>query len=457
MSLSAEPYKIKAVEPIKITTREFRERAIKEAGYNTFLLKSEDVFVDLLTDSGTAALSNAQWSYAVSGDEAVSGSKSFRHLETAVREVLGFQFVLPTHLARGAENILSKCLIKPGQYLPGNMYNLLTRIYQEIAGGQFIDVAIDEAYEPDVDHPFKGNIDIYKLEKLIHEVGSKRIPYVRIQTCPDMSGGQPISMANLKDTHELCKRNGIKIVLEGSRTVENAYFIKEREADHKNKSIGDIVREIYSFADIIIMSTKKDALANVGGFLATNDEDFFAHAKNYSILFEGAATSGGLTGYDLETMARGLFESIADDFHISWRVMQVQYLGEKLRRSGVPILLPVGGHAVFIDAKRFLHHLPQNGFPAQSLAAALYIEAGIRGQEKGTVSAGRDRKTGDHKYPKMELVRLAIPPRVYTNSHLDVVAEALIKLYSNRKNIKGLRMIYEPENFRNYEARFELI
>ncbi len=451
----AEPFKIKVVEPIKMTTREYRMAAMKEAGYNTYLLKSEDVYIDLLTDSGTSAMSDSQWAGMMLGDEAYAGSRNFFNMEKAVQEVYGFKYVIPTHQGRGAEHILSKCAIRQGDYIPGNMYFPSTRVHQELAGGTFVDIIVDEAHEPDVNHPFKGNVDLSKLEKLIAEVGAKRIPYIHIATCVNMAGGQPISMANLAGLRELCNKYKLRIVLDNTRTVENAYFIKEREPGFQNKSIKEIVREICSHADAVTMSCKKDSLVNIGGFLAMNDEHFYRKAQSLCIIYEGLHTYGGLAGRDMEAVARGIYESVADDFHIAWRIEQVQYLGERLIRAGIPIVLPVGGHGIFIDAKKFLSHVSQDKFPAETLAAALYVESGVRGMESGTVSAGRDKKTGEHKYPKLELLRLAIPRRVYTNSHMNVVADAVIKLYDKRKALKGLKMTFEPEEMRFFHARFE--
>lgn len=453
----AEPFKIKMVEPIKMTTREFREKAIKEAGYNTFLLKSEDVWIDLLTDSGTSAMSDHQWAGMMLGDEAYAGSRNFYNLEKAIQDVYGYKYVVPTHQGRGAEHILSQCLIKPGDYIPGNMYFTTTRLHQELAGGTFVDVIIDEAHESDVDHPFKGNIDLGKLEKLVREVGSKRIPYINIQTCVNMAGGQPISIANLKEVKNFCKKHDIRVVLDNTRTVENAFFIKEREPGYQNKSIKEIVHEICSLTDACTMSAKKDSLVNIGGFLAMNDEEFFTKAKGLCVVYEGLHTYGGLAGRDMEAVARGIHESVETDFHVAWRITQVRYLGERLLKSGVPVVVPFGGHGIFVDAKRFLPHVQHSQFPAQSLAAALYVESGVRAMERGVVSCGRDKKTGDHKYPKLELVRLTIPRRVYTNSHMDVVAEAVIKLYENRRNVRGMRMVFEPEDLRFFQAKFELI
>jgi tyrosine phenol-lyase len=452
---AAEPFKIKMVEPIKMTSREYRENCIKEAGYNTFLLKSEDVWIDLLTDSGTSAMSDNQWAGMMLGDEAYAGSRNFYNLEETIRDVYGYKHIVPTHQGRGAEHLLSKSWIKPGDYIPGNMYFTTTRLHQELAGGTFVDVIIDEAHESDIDHPFKGNIDLAKLEKLVGEVGARRIPYISLQTCVNMAGGQPVSMANIKELREFSKRHGIKVVLDNTRTIENAFFIKEREAGYQNKSIKEIVKEICSYTDACTMSAKKDSLVNIGGFLATNDENLYLKARNLCVVYEGLHTYGGMAGRDMEAVARGIKESVDTDSHVAWRISQVRYLGDKLLRAGVPIVVPIGGHGVFIDAKRFLPHISQNQFPSQALSAALYVESGVRSMERGIVSAGRDKKTGDHKYPKLELVRLTIPRRVYTNSHMDVVADAVIKLYEKRRVIKGLKMVFEPEDLRFFQARFE--
>jgi tyrosine phenol-lyase len=456
MAPAAEPYRIKVVELIKMTTREEREKAIKEAGYNTFLLKSEDVYIDLLTDSGTSAMSDNQWAGMMLGDEAYAGSRNFYNLEEAVRDVYGYKYVVPTHQGRGAEHIISKILIKPGDYIPGNMYFTTTRLHQELAGGTFVDVIIDEAHDPTSEHPWKGNVDLAKLEKLVNDVGAKRIPYVSLQANTNMAGGQPFSMDNLKMLRKFCDKHGIKIILDMTRCVENAYFIKERDPKYRTKSLKEIVREICAHTEGCTMSSKKDHLVNIGGFIATNDEQIFTKAKELVVVYEGLHTYGGLAGRDMEAVARGIREAV-DEHHIAWRIAQVRYLGKKLMEAGIPIVVPIGSHAVFIDAKRFLPHIPQDQFPAQTLAAEIYIESGVRTMERGIVSAGRNKKTGDHNYPKLELVRLTIPRRVYTNSHMDVVADAVIRVWKRRDKIKGLRMVYEPENLRFFQARFERI
>ncbi len=450
----AEPYKIKVVEPIKMTTREDREKAIKEAGHNTFLLKSEDVWIDLLTDSGTSAMSDNQWAGMMLGDEAYAGSKNFYNLENAIRDVYGYKHIVPTHQGRGAENIISQILIKPGSYIPGNMYFTTTRLHQEMAGAKFVDVIIDEANDPTNEHPFKGNVDLNKLERLINEVGADKIPYFSLQGNTNMAGGQPFSMENLKALHKICSKNGIKIWLDATRTVENAFFIKERENGYSNKSVREILKEICNHTDGCTMSSKKDHLVNIGGFCAMNDEEIFTAAKGLVVVYEGLHTYGGMAGRDMEALARGIYECINED-HIAWRVGQTRYLGERLLKAGVPIVVPVGSHAVYLDAKRFLPHIKQDQFPAQRLASEIYTESGVRTMERGIVSAGRDPKTGDHKYPDLELVRITIPRRVYTNSHMDVVADAIINLYKKRDQIKGLKMVFEPKDLRFFQARFE--
>jgi len=454
--IQAEPYKIKMVEPIKMTTREYRQKAIEEAGYNTFLLRSEDVYIDLLTDSGTSAMSDWQWSGLMWGDEAYAGSRSWFHMEQAVREVYGFRYVVPTHQGRGAENLLSSITIKPGDYIPGNMYFTTTRAHQERMGGTFVDVIIDEAHDSKSTHPFKGNVDLQKLDALVSKVGADRIPYLSLAVTVNMAGGQPVSMANLREVREYCTSKGIRIMFDATRAVENAFFIKEREEGYAEKPVRDILREMMSYGDGCTMSAKKDCLVNIGGFLAMNDEDLYQKAKELVVLFEGMPTYGGLAGRDLEAIARGIYEMIDDDY-IAHRIWQVRYLGNQLLEASVPILLPIGGHAVFIDAKEFLPHIPQDQFPAQALAAALYVDSGVRSMERGIVSAGRNKITGEHNYPKLELVRLTIPRRVYTDRHMDVVADSVITLFEEREKVKGLQMVYEPPTLRFFTARFRPI
>ncbi|HML35684.1 tyrosine phenol-lyase [Sporomusa sphaeroides] len=449
----AEPFKIKVVEPIKMTSRAQREDAIKKAGYNTFLLNSKDVYIDLLTDSGTTAMSDNQWAGMMLGDEAYAGSVNFYNLEAAVRELYGFKYVVPTHQGRGAENILSKITIKPGDWVPGNMYFTTTRAHQEMNGASFADVIIDEAHDSQADHPFKGNIDLNKFQSLIDRVGAENIPYICVAVTVNLAGGQPVSMQNLREVSELAHKHNIKVMFDATRCVENAYFIREREEGYQEKSIAAIVKEMFSYGDGATMSGKKDCLVNIGGFLALNDEKLYQKATELVVVFEGMPSYGGLAGRDMEAMARGMYESV--DFHyIQHRIGQVRYLGEKLEKAGVPIVKPIGGHAVFLDARKFLPHIPQDQFPAQMLAAQLYLESGVRSMERGIISAGR-AKDGNHHYPKLELVRLTIPRRVYTYAHMDVVAESVIELYQKRDSIKGLEMVYEPPVLRFFTARFE--
>ncbi len=451
----AEPYKIKVVEPIRMTTHDERRHAIREAGYNTFLLRSEDVYIDLLTDSGTSAMSDHQWAGLMMGDEAYAGSKSFYNLVDAVRDIYGYEELIPTHQGRGAEHILSQILIRPGDYVPGNMYFTTTRFHQEYAGGTFVDVIVDEAHDPTSLHPFKGNIDLDKLQRLIDEVGADRIPYISVETNVNMAGGQPMSMDNLRATYELCRRNGILVMLDATRALENAWFIKQREEGYRDKSVAEILREICDLSDGATVSSKKDNLVNIGGFLALRDPDLARDARALLVAFEGLHTYGGMSGRDMEALARGIREMVATDDHVHARVGQVEYLGNLLMSAGVPIIRPVGGHGVFLDAQAILPHIPHDQFPAQALAAALYLESGVRGMERGVVSAGRDKQTGDHHYPKLELVRLAIPRRVYTQAHMDVTAESVIQLLKDPESVNGLRFTYEPESLRFFQARFE--
>ncbi len=450
----AEPWKVKVVEPIRMTTPAERARAIAQAGYNTFLLKSADVYIDLLTDSGTSAMSDWQWAGMMLGDEAYAGSRNFYNLEEAVQKYYGYRFVVPTHQGRGAENLLSKILIKPGDYVPGNMYFTTTRAHQELAGGTFVDVVIPEAHDPANEHPFKGNVDLGALAALIDKVGAKRIPYVCVALTVNMAGGQPVSMANLRAVRELTQRRGIRIVLDATRAVENAYFIQQREAGHHDRTVADILREECSYSDACTMSGKKDALVNTGGWLALNDKDLYEEASNLVVVYEGLHTYGGMAGRDMEAMARGIVESV-DDEHIKARVGQVEYLGRQLIEMGVPIVRPIGGHAVYLDAKAFYPHLSQDEFPAQALAAHLYEDSGVRAMERGIVSAGRSKETGEHHHPALELVRLTIPRRVYTQAHMDIVAESAAAVFDAQESARGLRMVYEPRYLRFFQARFE--
>jgi len=450
----AEPFKIKMVELLKMTTPAQRKKTIEEAGFNTFLLKSRDVYIDLLTDSGTNAMSDRQWAGLMMGDEAYAGSENFYHLEATVRKYYGYKYVVPTHQGRGAENLLSRITIKPGDVVPGNMYFTTTRLHQELAGGTFYDVIIDEAHDPASLHPFKGDIDIAKLEALVKKFGAKKIPYICVATTVNMAGGQPISMKNLKEVRKFTSKHGIKIFLDMTRVAENAWFIKTREHGYADKSVAAIVKEICSFTDGATFSAKKDALVNIGGFFAVNDKKLYDEASNLCVVYEGLHTYGGLAGRDMEAMAIGIVESLTDD-HMKARIGQVIYLGEKLMDAGIPIVRPIGGHGIFLDAKAFLPHIKQDNFPAQTLAAEIYIDSGVRSMERGIVSAGRDKNTGKHNYPKLELVRLTLPRRVYTQAHMDVIAESIECVHDRRKKVRGLKMVYEPKYLRFFQARFK--
>ncbi len=450
----AEPWKIKMVEPLRVTTRADREAALQEAGHNTFLLRSDDVYIDLLTDSGTSAMSDRQWAGMMLGDEAYAGSRNFYHLEEAVRRFYGYRHVLPTHQGRGAEHLISQTLIKAGDHIPGNMYFTTTRLHQELAGATFHDVIVEIAHDAEAIHPFKGDVDLDKLQALIDEVGAERIPYVSLAGTVNMAGGQPVSMANVRALREVCDRHGIKLMLDATRMVENAFFIQEREPGYADRTIAEILLEFCAFTDGAWMSAKKDNLVNIGGWLAVNDDEVFEELRNLVVVYEGLHTYGGLAGRDMEALAIGIAESVQDE-HVRSRIGQVRYLGELLTEWGIPIVQPVGGHAIFLDARRFYPHLEQDLFPAQTLAAELYLDSGIRSMERGIASAGRDPETGENHHPKLELTRLTIPRRVYTQAHMDVVAESVKACFDARERARGLRMTYEPKYLRFFQARFE--
>ncbi|MGG6136205.1 tyrosine phenol-lyase [Pantoea allii] len=456
MNYPAEPFRIKSVETVSMIPREARIKKMQAAGYNTFLLNSKDIYIDLLTDSGTNAMSDKQWAGMMTGDEAYAGSENFYHLERTVKELFGFKHIVPTHQGRGAENLLSQLAIKPGQYVAGNMYFTTTRFHQEKNGATFVDIVRDETHDAGLKVPFKGDIDLNKLAKLIEEKGADNIAYICLAVTVNLAGGQPVSMANMRAVHEMTRQYGIKIFYDATRCVENAYFIKEQEAGYENSSIKDIVHEMFSYADGCTMSGKKDCLVNIGGFLCMNDDEMFQAAKELVVVYEGMPSYGGLAGRDMEAMAIGLREAMQYEY-IEHRVKQVRYLGDKLRNAGVPIVEPTGGHAVFLDARRFCPHLTQDQFPAQSLAASIYMETGVRSMERGIVSAGRSKETGENHRPKLETVRLAIPRRVYTYAHMDVVADGIIKLYQHKDDIRGLRFVYEPKQLRFFTARFDYI
>lgn len=451
----AEPFKIKSVEPVKMISKEERIKAIKEAGYNTFNLKSEDVYIDLLTDSGTNAMSDKQWAGLMIGDEAYAGSRNWLYLEETVKEIFGFKHVVPTHQGRGAENLLSHIAIKPGQYVAGNMYFTTTRFHQEANGGIFVDIIKDVAHDAAANVPFKGDIDLEKLETLIKEKGAENIAYVCLAVTVNLAGGQPVSMKNMREVHEMCSKHGIKVFFDATRCVENAYYIKEQEEGYADKTIKEIVYEMFSYSDGATMSGKKDGIVNIGGFLAINDDELFGKAKEIVVVYEGMPSYGGMAGRDMQAFAIGLRESLQFEY-IEHRIKQVRYLGDRLKEAGVPIVEPVGGHAVFLDARRFCPHLEQEQFPAQSLAASIYVEGGVRSMERGIVSAGRDNKTGENHKPKLETVRLTIPRRVYTYAHMDVVADTVIHLYKHKEDIKPLKFVYEPAQLRFFTAKFDI-
>ena len=451
----AEPFKIKVVEPVKMISKEERIAAIKEAGYNTFNLKSEDCYIDLLTDSGTNAMSDAQWAGMMIGDEAYAGSKNWLYLENTIKELFGFKHVVPTHQGRGAENILSTIAIKTGQYVLGNMYFTTTRYHQERNGGIFMDIIRPEAHDATIDIPFKGDIDVEKMESIIKEKGPENIAYVCLAVTVNLAGGQPVSMKNMREVRKVADKYGVKVFYDATRCVENAYFIKEQEPEFKDKTIKEICHEMFSYSDGATCSGKKDGIVNIGGFLAINDDELFGKAKEIVVVFEGMPSYGGMAGRDMQAIAIGFRESMQFEY-IQHRVRQVRYLGDRLKEAGIPIVEPVGGHAVFLDARRFCPHLKQEQFPAQSLAAALYVEAGVRSMERGIVSAGRDAVTGENHKPKLETVRLTIPRRVYTYAHMDLVAEACIKLFKHKEDIKPLKFVYEPKQLRFFTAKFDI-
>jgi len=451
----SEPFKIKVVEPIRRTTREERDRLLQAAGYNLFHVPADSVYVDLLTDSGTSAMSDNQWAGMMLGDESYAGSKNYYHFEEVVRSIFGYRYVIPTHQGRMAENLLFSTIVKPGMSVPNNIHFDTTRANVEHQGAQALDLVIKEAYDPHCVLPFKGNMDLIRLEETINRVGRDNIPMVMLTITNNSGGGQPVSMENIRQTRALLSRYGIPLIFDACRFAENCFFIKERESGYADTPILEIARELFSYGDGCTMSAKKDGLANIGGFLGLNNEQWVQDVTNMLILVEGFPTYGGLAGRDLEAMARGLREVLDEDY-LRFRIGQVRYLGEMLENAGVPILKPVGGHAVYLNAKEFLPHIRPEEFPAQALAVALYREYGIRGVEIGTVMFGKkDPATGRTIHPELEMVRLAIPRRVYTNMQITYVAESINELYRQRDSISGLRMTYEAPVLRHFTARFE--
>ncbi len=450
-----EPFRIKMAEPIRLIDRAEREAALRSAGYNTFSLRAEQVFIDLLTDSGTGAMSQNQWAALMQGDESYAGAKSFYRLAEVMQDITGFRYFVPTHQGRAAENILSALRVKPGKYVPTNMHFDTTEANILARGGRPTNLVIDDAFRPAKRHPFKGNIDVGKLRAFIEEVGPAQIPFGMITITNNAGGGQPVSMENLRQVAAIYRECNIPFFIDACRFAENAYFIKLREAGYAHKSTLEIAREIFSLADGATMSAKKDAIVNIGGFLAMNDGGLYQEACNELILREGFPTYGGLAGRDLEAMAVGLQEGLNEDY-LAYRLGQTEYLGERLLEAGIQIIEPPGGHAIYIDARQLFPHIPQSQFPGQALVVELYLRGGIRAVEIGSVMfAHPDPETGEMIYPDLELVRLALPRRVYTQSHLDYVVEILAEIAANKDRVGGYRFTYTPELLRHFTARFE--
>lgn len=450
----AEPFKIRMIEPIKLKPREERIKIIEDSGFNVFNIKSEDVYIDLLTDSGTAAMSNNQWAGIMMGDESYAGCRNFFNLQSAVRDIFGYKYVSPTHQGRAAENILMNIFVKEGDYILGNMHFDTTIGHITMHGGKPVNLVCKEAKDTTTDYPFKGNVDVEALKKAINEYGRDHIPMMIMTVTCNSNGGQPVSMANIRAVSKILKENGIPLIFDSARFAENCYFIKCREPGYEKKSIKEIANEMFSYGDGATMSSKKDALVNIGGFIAFNDEEYYNKATQLQICFEGFRTYGGLAGRDLEALARGLYEGIDADY-LEDRIGQINYLGEGLRAAGIPIQYPTGGHGIFIDAKKMLPHIKREEFVAQALTVELYIEGGIRASEIGGSALGyRDAQTGEYIWPEFEFVRLAVPRRVYTDRHMDYIINVLERINENKENIRGMERIYEAPVMAHFTARF---
>lgn len=452
-----EPYKIKAVEPIKLISRTERELKLVQAHYNLFNLRSDDVFIDLLTDSGTGAMSDCQWAGIMSGDESYAGSRSYYHLESSCREIFGHRFAVPAHQGRGAENVLFSLLISPGQLVIGNMHFDTTKAHIELKGGQAVNCVAPEAHDTSFHSPFKGNVDVDRLEGMIKQNGPQNVAFLLVTVTCNSAGGQPVSMANLREVRRVADQYGLRLFLDAARFAENAYFIKKREEGYSDRHIREIVREMFSFADGFTMSAKKDGLVNIGGLIGIReDRELYDRVRAALVPVEGFPTYGGLAGRDMEALARGLQE-VVEESYLQARVGQVEYLGNRLLSAGIPIQQPVGGHAVFVDAGRFLPHIPYDQFPGHALTIELYIEAGVRAVEIGSFLLGRDPLSGHQLKSPVEFMRLTIPRRVYTNNHMDYVAESLVNVYSRRDRVRGVRIVDEPKVLRHFTAKLEFV
>ena len=456
MKTIIEPFRIKMIEPIKLTTRDQREQMIADAHYNPFLLRAEDVIIDLLTDSGTSAMSSDAWAAMMRGDESYAGARSWFRFRDAVQEIFGFEQVVPTHQGRAAEHILFGMLVKPGSIVPNNTHFDTTRANVEFVGGQPVDLICSEADDINSDYPFKGNMDIAALEKLVNAEGPDRIPVIMVTVTNNSAGGQPVSMANIREISRVARTAGIPFYIDACRFAENSFFIKRREPGFEDVAAVDIARELFSYADGCTMSAKKDAFCNIGGFLCSNDADLAQQERNLLILTEGFPTYGGLAGRDLEAIAVGLHE-VLDEHYLDYRLLSTRYVVERLHDAGIPVVRPAGGHAVYLDARRFLPHIEALQYPGQSLAVELYLEGGIRAVEIGTVMFGSDPHTGKETPARLELVRLALPRRVYTQSHLDYVLEVIIEVWQRRDEIRGMKIVKAPKYLRHFTAEFDWV